>query len=210
MKEQIHPEKVEQDDILEDFFEDLRHDWSSAKAAALLDKDRIYELDRRWIRLSLQKRISATMALFHIKGRVRLQTREPLENLISKAEKDSNQFLVKLSRLLRPFVATGVVDVTEVDSETAWRMVAEITSESDISGRVPCFTNSQNFPWMSTVPSRRLRGCEVVQSSGVSLNLFKALDILREDVAYDVPPKVDLLIADLLQENRVNDDQDDT
>eukprot|EP00915_Cephaloidophora_sp_WS-2016_P006178 GHVH01008149.1.p1 GENE.GHVH01008149.1~~GHVH01008149.1.p1 ORF type:complete len:206 (-),score=25.65 GHVH01008149.1:81-698(-) len=184
---------------LEEFYDDLMNNWSTSKGAALLDSSAIRFIETKWARLPDQRRIRTLMSFFHLKSRVRLESQDSLYRIVDRAEKDSNEFLVKLARLLRSFVSTGVIDVTETDSETAWRLASEL--ENDLDYSVSNFSLSSSFPWLSIVPSNLQVDGGDSQAGASTIKLFQNLDSLREHFPYEIPSKVNILINDILQDN---------
>lgn len=191
---------------LDAFFTDLESNWSSAKAASLLDANLIKQLDDGWYKLSLQRKIRAATALFHLRAQERIRSQDVLFCICNKLDQENNEFLVKFSRLLRPFLASGFVDVSEVDSETAWRVANDLLNKTstidDRSNQTACFSNSANYPWLSCFPTKP-SDTEVALHAGVTTNLFNSLESINTTIPYSASSKLLYLITDVLQ----NDDE---
>ncbi|OEH80632.1 uncharacterized protein LOC34620151 [Cyclospora cayetanensis] len=101
----------------------IKDNWSSCHAAKLLDEELIAYLRPRFVLLSTPLKVRVLTSLLYIKAELRDKCSDTLSEITQEGETDPNEWVKKLSRILIPYINSGMIDLRETDTETAFRII---------------------------------------------------------------------------------------
>lgn len=108
--------------------------WSSHGAARLLSKDLIQYMRPRIHRCSTPLKVRILTSLLYLPDSLREECKTDLCHILSTCETDRDDWVRKLSRLLQPYIATGHINLREIDTETAYRTIKYLDEQRRVSG----------------------------------------------------------------------------
>lgn len=108
------------------YLECIKNNWSSSQASKLLNACLIKHISERFLYMSSSLKVRVLTSLFYLPDRLRIETKSYLLQIASNGEIDGNGWVKKFSRILKPYINTGVLDVNEIDSQTMHRILTFI------------------------------------------------------------------------------------
>lgn len=117
------------------YLQHLSSSWSSYSAARILKSDLLAYICPRFHRCSTPIKVRILTSLLYISPQVREECRVLLSELLNDCETEGDDWVRKLSRLLQPYVATGHIDIREIDTEMAYRTIKYMDEQRRVSGK---------------------------------------------------------------------------
>lgn len=119
-------ETKEQNEISEKYIkylECIKNNWSSSQASKLLNKKLIKYISKRFLYMSSSLKVRVLTSFFYLSDNLRLESKKYLLLIASDGEIDGNGWVKKYSRILKPFITTGIIDINEIDTQTMHRIL---------------------------------------------------------------------------------------
>lgn len=116
----------EQNEISEKYIkylECIKNNWSSSQASKLLNKKLIRYISKRFLYMSSSLKVRVLTSFFYIPDSLRLESKKYLLLIASDGEVDGNGWVKKFSRVLKPYITTGIIDINEIDTQTMHRIL---------------------------------------------------------------------------------------
>ncbi|SOV21927.1 conserved Plasmodium protein, unknown function [Plasmodium sp. DRC-Itaito] len=113
------------------YLECIKNNWSSSQASKLLNKNLIKYISQRFLYMSSSLKVRVLTSFFYIPDKLRKESEPYLLLISSSAEIDGNGWVKKFSRILKPYIKTGVIDIKEIDSQTMHRILNYIDQENE-------------------------------------------------------------------------------
>lgn len=117
------------------YLRQLTGSWSSYSAARMLNRELINYLVPRFYRCSVTLKVRILISLLYVSPHIIEECRLPLSELLNDCEAESDDWVRKLSRLLQPYVATGHIDIREIDTEVAYRTMKFLDENKQKMGK---------------------------------------------------------------------------
>lgn len=115
------------------FLKQLSGSWSSHGAAKMLTPDLILYIRPRFHRCSTPLKVRILTSLLYLPPELLQQCLTPLSQLLHSCETDRDDWVRKLSRLLQPYVMSGHLDVRDIDTETAYRVIKYLDQQRQLT-----------------------------------------------------------------------------
>lgn len=112
----------------------IKDNWSSCHAAKVLSFELICYLEQRFLQLSAPLRVRILTSFLYIKESIRVNCCDKILKILELGETDSNEWVRKMSRLSRPYIKTGIMDLKETDTETAFRIINFLDDKQNNDG----------------------------------------------------------------------------
>eukprot|EP00918_Siedleckia_nematoides_P099450 GHVU01217522.1.p1 GENE.GHVU01217522.1~~GHVU01217522.1.p1 ORF type:complete len:218 (+),score=42.48 GHVU01217522.1:254-907(+) len=104
----------------------LQAHWSSKNAGQMLTTEIIEYLTPRFPKCSTPMKVRILMSFLYLPAAIREANVEALQRILCDGEEDRDDWVRKLSRLLRSYVKTGSIDIRDVDTETAFKIMLRL------------------------------------------------------------------------------------
>ncbi|ETW43718.1 hypothetical protein PFNF135_01842 [Plasmodium falciparum NF135/5.C10] len=108
------------------YLECIKNNWSSSQASKLLNKNLIKYISQRFLYMSSSLKVRVLTSFFYIPDKLRKESEPYLLLISSSAEIDGNGWVKKFSRILKPYIKTGVIDIKEIDSQTMHHIIQQV------------------------------------------------------------------------------------
>lgn len=126
------------------YLECIKNSWSSSQASKLLNKKLIKYISKRFLYMSSSLKVRVLTSFFYLSDTLRLESKKYLLLIASDGEIDGNGWVKKYSRILKPFITTGIIDINEIDTQTMHRILNYI----DQNNRSSYFHNKQELEYI--------------------------------------------------------------
>ncbi|CRG97611.1 conserved Plasmodium protein, unknown function [Plasmodium gallinaceum] len=105
------------------YLECIKNNWSSSQASKILNKKLIKYISERFLYMSSSLKVRVLTSFFYLTDKLRIESEKYLLLIAANGEIDGNGWVKKFSRILKPFIKTGIIDIKEIDSQTMHRIL---------------------------------------------------------------------------------------
>ncbi|CRH02471.1 conserved Plasmodium protein, unknown function [Plasmodium relictum] len=105
------------------YLECIKNNWSSSQASKILNKKLIKYISERFLYMSSSLKVRVLTSFFYLTDKLRTESEIYLLLIASNGEIDGNGWVKKFSRILKPFIKTGIIDIKDIDSQTMHRIL---------------------------------------------------------------------------------------
>ncbi|SBS90438.1 negative elongation factor A, putative [Plasmodium malariae] len=113
------------------YLECIKNNWSSSQASKLLSKKLIKYISERFLYMSSSLKVRVLTSFFYLTDQLRTESERHLLLITANGEIDGNGWVKKFSRILKPFIKTGIIDIKDIDSQTMHRILNYIDQENN-------------------------------------------------------------------------------
>ncbi|CAG9472094.1 negative elongation factor A, putative [Plasmodium vivax] len=113
------------------YLECIKNNWSSSQASKLLNSKLIKYISERFLYMSSSLKVRVLTSFFYLPDKLRVENERYLLLITANGEIDGNGWVKKFSRILKPFIKTGIMDIKDIDSQTMHRILNYIDQENN-------------------------------------------------------------------------------
>ncbi|KJP88154.1 hypothetical protein AK88_02101 [Plasmodium fragile] len=113
------------------YLECIKNNWSSSQASKLLNNKLIKYISERFLYMSSSLKVRVLTSFFYLPDKLRVENERYLLLITANGEIDGNGWVKKFSRILKPFIKTGTMDIKDIDSQTMHRILNYIDQENN-------------------------------------------------------------------------------
>ncbi|CAA9990827.1 conserved Plasmodium protein, unknown function [Plasmodium knowlesi strain H] len=117
------------------YLECIKNNWSSSQASKLLNNKLIKYISERFLYMSSSLKVRVLTSFFYLPDKLRVENERYLLLITANGEIDGNGWVKKFSRILKPFIKTGIMDIKDIDSQTMHRILNYIDQENNSKKR---------------------------------------------------------------------------
>ncbi|VWU49760.1 negative elongation factor A, putative [Hepatocystis sp. ex Piliocolobus tephrosceles] len=105
------------------YLECIKNNWSSSQASKLLNEKLIKYISERFLYMSSSLKVRVLTSFLYLNDNLRIDCEKYLLLITANGEIDGNGWVKRFSRILKPFIKTGVIDIKDIDSQTMHRIL---------------------------------------------------------------------------------------
>ncbi|GAW83426.1 hypothetical protein, conserved [Plasmodium gonderi] len=113
------------------YLECIKNNWSSSQASKLLNNKLMKYISERFLYMSSSLKVRVLTSFFYLPDKLRIENERYLLLITANGEIDGNGWVKKFSRILKPFIKTGIIDIKDIDSQTMHRILNYIDQENN-------------------------------------------------------------------------------